>query len=67
MTDYHINIFRSQEDDGCIAGIPDLHYCSAFGSTPAEARTELEKAKSAWIEAAFAEGKAVPNPRYRPM
>jgi predicted RNase H-like HicB family nuclease len=66
MKDYHINIFHSQEDDGYIADIPDLRYCSAFGSTPAEALTELEKAKSAWIKAALAEGKTVPKPRDRP-
>ncbi len=31
------NLFHSQEDDGYIADIPDLRYCSAFGRTPAEA------------------------------
>jgi predicted RNase H-like HicB family nuclease len=66
MKDYHINIFHSQEDDGYIADIPDLRYCSAFGHTPAEALSELEKAKTAWIEAARAQGKPVPRPRYRP-
>ena len=66
MKDYHINIFYSEEDLGYIADIPDLRYCSAFGTTPAEALAELEKAKAAWIEAANTEGKAVPKPRYRP-
>ena len=37
MKDYHINIFYSEEDEGYIADIPDLSYCSAFGETPAEA------------------------------
>jgi hypothetical protein len=36
---YHINIFYS-EDGGCIADIPDLEFCSAFGATPEEALTE---------------------------
>jgi len=66
MKDYHINIFHSQEDDGYIADIPDLRYCSAFGCTPAEALSELEKAKAAWIETARAAGKPIPMPRYRP-
>ena len=66
MKDYHINIFYSQEDDGYIADIPDLRYCSAFGATPAEALAELEKAKVAWIETARTEGKPIPKPRYRP-
>jgi predicted RNase H-like HicB family nuclease len=67
MRDYHINIFYSEEDDGYIADIPDLEACSAFGETPAEALHEVEIAKAAWIEAAEAEGRPVPPPRYRPI
>jgi predicted RNase H-like HicB family nuclease len=66
MKDDHINIFHSQEDNGYIADIPDLRYCSAFGSKPTEALSELEKAKAAWIEAARAADKPIPKPRYRP-
>jgi predicted RNase H-like HicB family nuclease len=50
-----------------IADIPDLDSCSAFGKTPEEALAEVERAKAAWIEAARAEGKPVPPPRYRPV
>ena len=67
MRDYHINIFYSEEDGGYIADIPDLEACSAFGETPAEALREVEMARAAWIEAAEAEGKRVPEPRYRPV
>jgi predicted RNase H-like HicB family nuclease len=66
MKDYHINIFYSEEDAGYIADIPDLEYCSAFGATPAEALAQVEIAKSLWLEAARAEGKPVPPPKYRP-
>lgn len=66
MKDYHINIFYSEEDGGYIADIPDLAYCSAFGETPAEALREVEEAKEAWLEVARAEGRTVPEPRYRP-
>jgi predicted RNase H-like HicB family nuclease len=66
MKDCHFNIFRSKEDDGYIADIPDLRYCSTFGHTPTEALSELQKAKAAWIKAARAEGKKIPKPRYRP-
>ena len=66
MKDYHINIFYSDEDGGYIADVPDLSSCSAFGNTPEEALAEVAKAKEAWIEAAKAEGKPVPTPRYRP-
>jgi predicted RNase H-like HicB family nuclease len=67
MKDYHINIFYSEDDDGYIADIPDLEACSAFGETPEEALTQVEIAKSAWLEAARAEGKPIPEPRYRPV
>ena len=66
MSDYHINIFYSEEDGGYIADIPDLQSCSAFGDTPAEALAELTKAKEAWLEAARRQGKPIPPPRYRP-
>lgn len=66
MRDYHINIFYSDEDEGYIADIPDLEPCSAFGKTPDDALREVEIAKEAWLEAAKAEGKPVPAPRYRP-
>ena len=66
MTDYHINIFYSDEDGGYIADVPDLAHCSAFGATPEEALAEVTRAKQAWIEAAKANGKPIPPPRYRP-
>jgi len=67
MSDYHINIFYSDEDGGYIADIPDLKACSAFGNTPAEALAEVERAKAAWLETAREEGKPIPKPRYKPV
>jgi len=66
MTDYHINVFYSQEDEGYIADVPDLPHCTAFGETPEQALAEVLKAKAAWIEAAQAEGRTVPAPTFRP-
>ncbi len=66
MSDYHINIFYSEEDGGYIADIPDLEACSAFAATPEQALAELRRAKEAWLEAARAAGKPIPPPRYRP-
>ena len=66
MSDYHINIFYSDEDAAYVADIPDLDACSAFGQTPEAALTELEKAKALWLNAARAMGKSIPAPRYRP-
>jgi predicted RNase H-like HicB family nuclease len=67
MSDYHINIFYSDEDGGYIADIPDLDACSAFGETPEQALAEVQIAKAAWLEAARASGKPIPPPRYRPV
>ena len=67
MKDYHINIFYSEEDEGYIADIPDLKFCSAFGNTPDEALHEVLIAKQAWIESAKENGKQVPSPRYKPV
>jgi predicted RNase H-like HicB family nuclease len=66
MADYHINVFYSEADAGYIADIPDLRMCSAFGETPEEALREVLEAKTAWLEAAAATGKPIPEPRYRP-
>lgn len=66
MSDYHINIFYSEEDEGYIADIPDLEFCSAFGETASAALNEVENVKVAWLEAAREAGKPIPQPRYRP-
>jgi predicted RNase H-like HicB family nuclease len=66
MSDYHINIFYSEEDGGYIADIPDLESCSAFGETPDDALREVEIAKEAWLATARDENKPIPRPRYRP-
>ena len=65
MSDYHVNIFYSEEDGGYIADIPDLVSCSAFGSTAQEALAQVELAKEAWLQAAKHARKPIPEPRYR--
>jgi predicted RNase H-like HicB family nuclease len=64
---YHINVFWSEEDACWIADVPDLEYCSAHGSSPAEAVARVEDAIELWIEVARESGKTVPPPRYRPL
>ena len=63
MSTYEITIFYSAEDGGCIAEIPDLEYCSAFGKTPAKALAEVERARDAWLAAARDAGRPIPRPR----
>jgi predicted RNase H-like HicB family nuclease len=67
MKDYHINIFCSEDDEGYIADIPDLDACSVFGETPEDALNQVQLAKAIWLEAARAEGKPIPEPKYRPI
>lgn len=66
MSDYHINLFYSDEDEGYIADVPDLDSCSAFGRTPKQALAEMEIAKAAWLAAARDSGRPIPEPQYRP-
>jgi predicted RNase H-like HicB family nuclease len=66
MSEYHINLFWSDEDRCWVADIPDLRYCSAFGSTPREALDEVLKAKEAWLASARVRRDPVPVPRYHP-
>lgn len=66
MSDYHINVFWSEQDGCYVADIPDLQFCSAFGDTPEEALREVLVAKEAWLESARERGDPIPEPRYRP-
>jgi predicted RNase H-like HicB family nuclease len=67
MKDYHINIFYSNEDEGYIADIPDLHHCSAFGGSPEEALKEVLIAKKAWLATYLEKHKPIPRPKYKPV
>lgn len=66
MSDYHINVFYSEEDGGYIADVPDLKSCSAFGSSAEAALHEVMIAKEAWLKTARARRKKIPEPKYRP-
>ena len=61
---YRINLFWSEEDDAWVADVPDLRSCCAFGDTPAEALSEVEKAMEAWLAVAREDGLPIPEPRY---
>jgi predicted RNase H-like HicB family nuclease len=63
---YHINLFWSDEDEGWIADVPDLTYCSAHGPTPEIALAEVEIAITAWLAVQAEAGRPTPEPRYRP-
>lgn len=64
-TAYRIEVTWSPEDQVWIADVPDLALCSAHGPTPHDAVAEVERAVEAWIEAATATGRLVPQPQPR--
>ena len=61
MSDYHINVFYSDEDAAYVADIPDLEACSAFGATAEEALAEVEVAREAWLASAREAGRPCPS------
>jgi predicted RNase H-like HicB family nuclease len=67
LTDYHINVFYSEEDGCYVADTPDLEACSTFGRTPEEALAEVLEAKETWLAVAREEGRPIPAPQYRPV
>jgi len=67
MNKYHINVFYSEDDEGYIADIPDLKFCSAFGETPEKALSEVMIAQRIWLETAVESGREIPKVKYRPM
>ena len=59
---YPLEVFWSDEDEGCIAIAPDLSGCSAWGKTEADALGEIHHAMKAWLEAAKKAGNPIPTP-----
>lgn len=66
MSEYHINVFWSDDDKCWIADIPDLKFCSAHGETPDEALREVQLAKKVWLASARAHKDRIPKPTCRP-
>jgi predicted RNase H-like HicB family nuclease len=66
VSEYHINLFYSDEDRAWVADIPDLDACAALGTTAEQALAEVEKARDLWLASARDVGKPIPVLRYRP-
>ena len=63
---YPIILFWSEEDEGFIADIPDLRYCSAFGDTPEKALAEVLVARDLYLRSAQKHGDPLPTPTAGP-
>lgn len=62
---YEIDIFWSEKDEGYIADVPDLKYCSAWGETYEEALREVRVAMELHLEVLEKTGRPIPEPRAR--
>src|SRR5688500_11804777 len=62
---YHIDIFWSDEDDGYIANVPALRYCSAFGESYEEALREVLVAMELHLDTLRELGRPIPEPGVR--
>ena len=62
---YPVEIFYSAEDEGYIANVPDLPYCSAFGETPEEALREVQAAIKLHLDVLKETGRSIPKPSFR--
>jgi predicted RNase H-like HicB family nuclease len=66
MKEYKLEVFYSDEDEGYIANVPDLRYCSASGMTADKAVRQVIIAMDAWLEAAKTNQKPIPRASPRP-
>ena len=62
---YPVEIFYSGEDEGYIANVPDLPYCSAFGETPEEALREVQLAMKLHLDVLEETERPIPKPTPR--
>ena len=63
MNRFEIIIFWSDEDQAFVADAPELPGCMAHGDTQELALAQVKQAMALWIEAAQANGRAVPQAR----
>jgi antitoxin HicB len=67
--DYYLSLrydihLEGLEEGGYAATIPLLKGCMSDGETPVEAVTNLEEAKTLWLEVAIKQNNPIPEPQY---
>ena len=65
MDKYEIIIYWSNEDQICIAEVPELPGCMAHGDTQSDALTSIQEAMQLWIDTAKEFGDPIPEPKGR--
>jgi predicted RNase H-like HicB family nuclease len=66
-TKYRIEIFWSDEDEGYIANVPALRYCSAFGESYEEALREVLVAMELHLDTLRELDRPIPEPESRKL
>ncbi len=67
MSKYEIILYWSDEDEACVAEVPELPGCMADGETYFEALKNAETIIQEWLETAQELGRPIPEPRGRLM
>ena len=63
MYKYEIILYWSNEDQACIAEVPELPGCLAHGQTQEAALKHVNEAIQLWIDTAYEFGDPVPEPK----
>jgi predicted RNase H-like HicB family nuclease len=63
MNHFEIIIYWSDEDQAFVADVPELPGCMAHGDSHEQALAEVKEAMALWMDAAQANGRAVPLAR----
>jgi predicted RNase H-like HicB family nuclease len=64
---YELIIYWSDEDQSFIVEVPELPGCMADGKSYQDAVANVEVVVQEWLDAARAEGRAIPAPRGKLM
>ena len=65
MDKYEVIIYWSEEDQVCVAEVPELPGCMAHGVTQEEALRNVKEAIQLWIDTAKESGDPIPEPKGR--
>jgi len=62
---YEIILYWSEDDQACVAEVPELPGCMADGDSQESALASVNEAITLWMAAAEELGRAVPTPKGR--
>ena len=63
MHKFEIILYRSSEDQACVAEVPELPGCMAHGDSQEAALEHVNEAMQLWIDTAREFGDPIPEPK----